>query len=151
MYTTHFDLNSKLFNRKNINKYYHNASFDAACADILDGIRKRCGFILLTGEAGVGKTFILRRCMADGADIRFVPLANPNLDFPDILSYLCTSLNLPVEHLDAEQQNRLFLDTLAAWTPRDQPIALLIDDAAHARVLRQPHPGAGIEAAWIDP
>jgi type II secretory pathway predicted ATPase ExeA len=131
MYTTHFDLNSKLFKQKNINRFYHNVSFDAACADILDGIRKRRGFILLTGEAGVGKTFILRRCMADGADIRFVPLANPNLDFPDILSYLCTSLNLPVEHLDAEQQNRLFLDTLAAWTPRDQPIALLIDDAHH--------------------
>ena len=131
MYTAYFGFNSKPFKPKDSKDYYRNANFDAACADILDGIRERRGFILLTGEAGVGKTLVLRRCMAEADDIRFVRLINANLDFPDILNYLCASLELPVEGLDAEQRKRLLLDTLAQWARRNRATALLVDDAQH--------------------
>lgn len=134
MYTTHFGFESKPFKPKNPKGFYHNANFDDACADILDGIRERRGFILLTGEAGVGKTFTLRRCMAEAEDIRFVLLANANFDLPDVINYLCTNLELPADHLDFAQQQQLLQDALAGYARRNQPVALLVDDAHHLRI-----------------
>ena len=112
MYTAYFGFNSKPFKPKDSKDYYRNANFDGACADILDGIRERRGFILLTGEAGVGKTLVLRRCMQEADDVRFVLLGNANLDFPDILNYLSASLELPTDGLDPDQRPRLLLDAL---------------------------------------
>jgi type II secretory pathway predicted ATPase ExeA len=134
MYTTHFGFESKPFKPKGPKDFYRNANFDAACADILDGIRERHGFILLTGEAGAGKTFTLRRCLAEADDIRFVLLANASLDVPDIINYLCTNLDLPIDHLDFTQQQQLLLDALASYARRNQPVALLVDDAHHLRI-----------------
>ncbi|MEZ5580649.1 MAG: AAA family ATPase [Candidatus Competibacteraceae bacterium] len=134
MYTTYFGFENKPFKPKDSKDYYRNDNFDSACADILSGIREQRGFILLTGEAGFGKTLVLRRCMAEAADIFFILLNNANLDFPDILNYLCISLQLPAEGLNIEQQSRLLLDTVAAHARRNQPVALLIDDAQHLRI-----------------
>ncbi|MDQ5910143.1 MAG: hypothetical protein QG599_2239 [Pseudomonadota bacterium] len=126
---------------KELRRFYRNALFDAACAGILDGIRELRGIILLTGETGVGKTLLLQRCMAEAPDIRFILLTNADLDFPDILNYLCASLELPADHLDAGQRSRLLLEALAACARRNQIVALLIDDAHHLRVgvLRRLH------------
>lgn len=139
MYTTHFGFESKPFKPKDLDGFYHHASFDAACADILDGVREWRGFILLTGEVGLGKTLALHRCMTEADDIRFVLLTNSGLDFPDILNYLCASLGLPAESLDTGQQSQLLLETLATNARRNQITALLIDDAHLLRisVLRQ--------------
>lgn len=121
------------FKTKEGRRLYQNALFDSACADLLDGLRERRGILLLTGEAGVGKTFLLRRCMVEADDIRFILLTNASLDFPDILNYLCASLELPTDHRDAGQQSRLLLDALAASARRNQITTLLIDDAHHLR------------------
>ncbi len=126
---------------KELRHFYRNTLFDAACAGILDGIRERCGMMLLIGETGVGKTLLLHRCMAEAPDIRFILLTNAGLDFPDILNYLCASLELPADHLDAGQRSRLLLEALAACERRNQPVTLLIDDAHQLRVgvLRRLH------------
>ena len=141
MHTSGTESNHPFLKAKESRRLYRNALFDTACAEILDGLRERRGIILLTGEAGVGKTSLLRRCMAEASDIQFILLTNASLDFPDILNYLCASLELPAEHLDAGQQSRLLLDALAACARRNQIIALLIDDAHHLRigVLRRLH------------
>lgn len=131
MYTAYFGFNSKPFKPKDSAHYYRNGNFDAACADILDGIREKRGFILLTGEAGVGKTLVIRRCLAEGTDIRFIQLLNASFDFYDTLNYLCSSLGLAAEGLDADQQKRLLLETLATQARRGQVVALLMDDAQH--------------------
>ena len=133
MHTDEFNFDNKPFKPKNPNGFYRNANVDTAAADILDGIRKGRGYILLTGEAGLGKTLLLRRCMAEAAEIRFILLGNAHLDFPDILSYLCRDLGLEVDDLDFEQQRRLLLAQLAADASRGQAVALLIDDAHHLR------------------
>jgi len=141
MHTTNTGSDHQSFESKELKQFYHNAAFDAACEDILESIRERRGVILFTGEAGVGKTRVLRRCMTQASDIHFVLLTNASLDFPNILNYLCASLELPADHLDAGQQSRLLLDTLAACARRNQVVALLIDDAHHLRldVLRRLH------------
>ena len=63
---------------------------------------------------GFGKTLVLRRCMAEAADIFFILLNNANLDFPDILNYLCISLQFAGRRSGIEQQSNLLLDTVAA-------------------------------------
>ncbi len=72
--------------------------------------------------------------MADADDIRFIPLVNAHLDFPDILNYLCANLELQAADLDVERQSRLLLDALAAQARRNQVAVLLIDDAHHLSV-----------------
>ncbi|HAS51596.1 MAG TPA: hypothetical protein DCS21_07560 [Gammaproteobacteria bacterium] len=119
---------------KELRRFYRNTLFDTACADILEGIQERRGMILLIGETGVGKTLLLQRCMAEAPDIRFVLLTNADLDFPDILNYLCASLELPADHLDTGQRSRLLLEAVAACARRNQAVALLIDNAHHLRV-----------------
>ncbi len=131
MYTTHFGFDRKPFKPKDPKEFYRNTHLDTACADILDGIRERRGFVLLTGEAGVGKTLVLRRCMAEADDIRFILLVDAHLNFSDILNYLYTNLELPVTSLDVERQNRLLLNALATRARRNQAVTLLIDDAQH--------------------
>jgi MSHA biogenesis protein MshM len=134
MYTDDFGFDSKPFNPRDPRGLYHNADFDTACAALLQGIRTRQGVMLLTGEAGLGKTLILRRCMAEADDIRFILLGNANLDFPDILNYLCADLGLRGDEPDAEPRDRLLLNALAAYAGRGQAVALLIDDAHHLRI-----------------
>lgn len=134
MYTTYFGFENKPFKPKDLTDYYRNDNLDSACADILKGARERRGFMVLTGEAGLGKTLLLRRCMAEAKDIFFVLITNAGFDFSDILSYLCASLRLPIDDLDIEQRSRLLADTVAAHARRNQPVTLLIDDAHHLRV-----------------
>ena len=133
MYAAFFGFERKPFKPNDPKDFYRNANFDAACADLLDAIREQRGFALLTGETGVGKTYLLRRCMAEGSDIRFAPIAGAGLDFSGLLKSLCSNLQLPVESLDPGQQLQLLLETLAAPAHRRQIIALIIDDAHYLR------------------
>ncbi len=149
MYTAYFGFDSKPFRSKDPKGFYRNINLDAACADILDGIRERRGLILLTGEAGVGKTSLLHRCVAEADDIRFILLNGADFDFPDILDHLCTNLKLPVTGLDVERQGRLLLEAVAAQVRRHQAIALWIDDAHRLPVEVLPRLQAFVETPAI--
>ncbi len=127
----YFSLDGNRFNPGNPRGFYHHADFDAACAAILRGIRTRQGVMLLTGKAGLGKTWILQNCVAEADDIRFILLGDAYLDFSDILDYLCADLGLCDTGPDAVPRNRLLLDALATYASRGQPVALLVDDAHH--------------------
>lgn len=133
MYAAFFGFERKPFKPKDPKDFYRNANFDTACADLLDAIREQRGFALLTGETGVGKTYLLRRCMAEGSDIRFAPIPGAGLDFPGLLKSLCSKLQLPAEALGTGRQQQLLLETLAAPAQRRPIITLIIDDAHHLR------------------
>ena len=132
MYAAFFGFERKPFKPKDPKNFYHNANFDTACADLLDAIRQQRGFVLLTGEPGVGKTCLLRRCMAEGSDIRFIP-TGAGLDFPGLLKSLCSKLQLSAESLDCARQQQLLLETLATPAYPRQIITLIVDDAHHLR------------------
>jgi type II secretory pathway predicted ATPase ExeA len=90
--------------------------------------------------------------MAEADDIRFILLGNAHLDFPDILNYLCADLGLRGDEPDAEPQDRLLRDALAACAGRGQAVALLIDDAHHLRIgtLRSLWDFAATSAVAVD-
>lgn len=127
----YFGLDGNRFNPGHPRGSYHHADFDTACAAILQGIRTRQGVMLLAGEAGLGKTLVLKHCMAEADDIRFILLGDAYLDFTDILDYLCADLGLSDADPDVVPRNRLLLDALATYASRGQPVALLVDDAHH--------------------
>jgi type II secretory pathway predicted ATPase ExeA len=58
-------------------------------------VRERKGFAALTGEVGTGKTTLLRKLMDDLAGTaRFVYFYNTNLNFDELLTFICEELNL---------------------------------------------------------
>ena len=134
MYTAYFGLDHKPFKSKDPRHFYRNTVLDNTCAALLQAIRQRRGFVLLTGESGVGKTMLLRRCMAEATDIRFVLLAHASLDFPDMLSYLCANLDLPASQMSTAQQSRLVQDVLVTEAASNRVIALVLDDVQGASV-----------------
>lgn len=128
MYNNQVVLGDQPSNLKEPSDYYHNADFDAACAAILDGIRRWRGFMVLSGQAGLGKSLVLRRCMAEAPEVRFAAIHQTKPDWLDILNVLSASLGLTAAESE-DQQSREVRQALADYAERGQTIALLVDDA----------------------
>ena len=64
---------------------YHNPCYDEAIAALSYGIEQRKGFITLIGEAGTGKTTLLKKLLDDlDATTRTVFIFNTNVSFDEI-------------------------------------------------------------------
>ena len=132
MYLTFFGFREKPFNLTPDPKFlYLNASYREALASLRFGINERKGFVSLIGEAGTGKTTLLRRLLAElGPDVRSVLVLNPAVGFDELLAFILTDLG----HVPAPGTRKLqmleilnaeLLDTLA----RGGNVVVLIDEA----------------------
>src|SRR5438445_8182135 len=94
MYLTFFGFREKPFNLTPDPKFlYLNASYREALASLRFGINERKGFVSLIGEAGTGKTTLLRRLLAElGPDVRSVLVLNPAVGFDELLAFILTDL-----------------------------------------------------------
>ncbi len=105
MYADYFGFREKPFNlTPDPRFFYSNPVYQEAYANLLYGVWERKGFIVLTGEAGTGKTTLLRRLM-DSLEphTRFVFFYNTALTFEELLAFACEELGLSVQ----EQEGRL--------------------------------------------
>lgn len=120
---------------------YRNLPLDTASTRIIGALHQYQGMVLLTGEAGVGKSYLLQRCEAEAGEMLFVTLSNPHLDFPDIINYLCAKLDLSTLSSNAEVQIQVLLEALALSALERQIIVLVIDDAhlLHSDVIARLH------------
>lgn len=132
MYLASFGFREKPFNLTPDPKFlYLNASYREALASLHYGIAERKGFVALIGEAGTGKTTLLRRLLSElGPETRSVLVLNPSVGFDDLLGFILTDLGRPpapgtpkLEMLEA--LNAELLDTLA----RGGNVVVLIDEA----------------------
>lgn len=100
MYTSYFGFREEPFNiSPDPRFFYANPGHEEAYASILYGIRQRKGYISLIGEAGTGKTTLLRRIVGDLEKTIRVAFYyyNTTLTFDEFLDFICTSFGLQVQ------------------------------------------------------
>jgi type II secretory pathway predicted ATPase ExeA/LysM repeat protein len=109
---------------------YLNACYREALASLHYGITQRKGFIALIGEAGTGKTTLLKKLMDDlDENTRTVFIFNTNVSFDEMLEYIFHEFELPVHNgkrlYMLQRLNKFLLDELR----EGRNVALLIDEA----------------------
>ncbi len=132
MYRAFFGFREKPFNLTPDPKFlYLNASYREALAALHYGVGERKGFVSLIGEAGTGKTTLLRRLLSEiPRETRSVLVINPAIGFEEMLRFILTDLGRTpapgATKLDMlEVLNAELLDTLA----RGGNVVVLIDEA----------------------
>lgn len=136
MYSSFFGFQDKPFNvTPDPRFYYANRSYREAYASVLYGIQERKGFIVLTGEVGVGKTTLLRRLINNlGSDVHFSFLYNTNLSFDELLEAICEDLGLETGNLDRQEKIKRLNAFLIERLKAGENVAALIDEAQNLRV-----------------
>ena len=132
MYRAFFGLLEQPFNLTPDPKFlYLNTGYREALAAMRYGIFARKGFVSLVGEAGTGKTTLLRCLLAElGPEIRSVLVLNPAVGFEELLRFILADLGRPLApgtpKLELLQAlNAELLETLA----RGGNVVVLIDEA----------------------
>jgi len=131
MYLSFYGLSEKPFGQTPDPRFlYWNDGYRETIASLRYGIEERKGFVTMIGEAGTGKTTLLRKLLDDlGPDVVSVFLFNPNATFEEILEYTLGELGIPApagRKLAMLQRLNEFL--LAAFQEGKNTI-LLIDEA----------------------
>jgi len=135
MYADHFGLRELPFNITPDPRFlYLNDCYQEALAALGYGIDARKGFISLIGDAGTGKTTLLRRVLDTvGPATKTVLLLNPTVGFDEILEHILLELGVPPEGgrklVLLQRLNEFLLEHTAAGGN----VALLIDEAQDLR------------------
>ena len=131
MYAKHFGLAESPFSVTPDPRFsYTNTHYREAFANLRYGIETRKGFIVITGEAGTGKTTLLRRLMRSvEATVHTAFIFNTHLSFTELLRLALSELGVA-----SSAQDRLTLmaqlnDYLIEQLRKDHTVSLLIDEA----------------------
>ena len=129
MYTTHFGLGEVPFNISPDPRFcYATPLHENVYYGLLTHIRDRAGLILLTSEAGIGKTLLLHRLMGEVDDpISFVFFSNPILTFDELLLSICNDLGFEPPQGSASHYLHLLREFLIEQGA--EGVCLLIDEA----------------------
>jgi len=131
MYTEFYQMSERPFNVTPDPKFlYLNARYREAIASLNYGITQRKGFITLIGEAGTGKTTLLKRLLEDlDPKTKTVFIFNTNVTFEEILEYIFAEFDLAVHNgkklYMLQRLNTFLLEELR----NGGNVALLIDEA----------------------
>jgi general secretion pathway protein A len=136
MYNAHFGFREAPFGvTPDPQFYYSNPVYQEAWATLHYGIEARKGFILITGEAGTGKTTLLRKAMhAFGSTIKTAYIPNTLVGYTDLLRLMLTDLGLPVTTDNRSAMIKRLTDYLIEQFEAGNIVALLIDEAQNLRL-----------------
>jgi len=134
MYSRFYGFTTEPFqNTPDLDFLFLSPNHKEALACIEYGIRQRKGFIAVTGEAGVGKTIILRSYLTkvDAQKQKTIYVLNPKLTFDSLLTTILKELSAePVAGCAAQRLNQLH-EVLIAEYRNDHTVVLIIDEAQH--------------------
>jgi general secretion pathway protein A len=135
MYADFFGLREQPFNITPDPRFlFLNDCYQEAVAALTYGIQARKGFIALVGEAGTGKTTLLRHVLDSlEASTRSVLLLNPTVDFDEILEHILIELGVPVEGGGKLVRLQRLNEFLIEHTSAGGNVALMIDEAQDLR------------------
>jgi general secretion pathway protein A len=131
MYYRHFELSGPPFQMTPSTSvlYLGKAHRECLCALEWALLHESCGFMLLVGETGVGKTTLLCTILARQLnDVRLACVTNPRLSFEEIMRVLLKQLGSTISF-----GNRLELieefERIISEQPQGQRTAIIIDEA----------------------
>jgi predicted regulator of Ras-like GTPase activity (Roadblock/LC7/MglB family)/type II secretory pathway predicted ATPase ExeA len=112
----------------------HHSSFEHALNGIVGDIRGLAPVVVVTGEAGTGKTMLVRRAMCNlGQDVIPVLQRDACATFKEFLGSACQNLSLANaqfgEVLRPEDRFQVFWDRLLAQHARGRSLVVFADDA----------------------
>jgi general secretion pathway protein A len=116
-------------------------SHKAALGALVYGIEERQGFVALIGEAGLGKTTILRSYLerVDQSQLRPIYIFNSNVSFSDLLKTLCREFGIEMLEEDiADTVNRLHQALIEVYK-QGRNVALIVDEAQHMPIETLEH------------
>ena len=132
MYSRFYGFTTEPFqNTPDLDFLFLSPNHKEALACIEYGIRQRKGFIAITGEAGVGKTIILRSYLTkvDANKQKTIYILNPRVSFDSLLTTILKELSAePVAGPATQKLNQLH-EVLIAEYRNDHTVVLIIDEA----------------------
>jgi type II secretory pathway predicted ATPase ExeA len=131
MYDKHFGLAELPFSVTPDPRFsYVNSDYREAFATLRYGIETRKGFIVITGEAGTGKTTLLRRLMHSvEATVHTAFIFNTHLSFIELLRLVLNELGVANSARDKQTLMARLNDYLIEQLHKDHIVSLLIDEA----------------------
>ena len=112
--------------------FYCNLCIQETLTTIRYGIEARKGLVVLSGEAGIGKSTLLDKINADlGPNVSCIMASDPRLNFTDILRLILRSLDVPDGSEDETVTLRSCNFHLRARMQSGQIVALIFDNAHH--------------------
>ena len=131
MYCKHFGFSELPFSTTpNPRFVYKNTGADEALGKLRYGIEAKKGFFLLTGEAGTGKTTLLRLLMRSFSDgIAYAYIFNPRLKFSALLRAILKDLGIPAEVSDKESMLERLNVYVLEQHQRGRIVACILDEA----------------------
>jgi general secretion pathway protein A len=131
MYGKHFGLEELPFSVTPDPRFsYSNSLYREAFANLRYGIETRKGFIVITGEAGTGKTTLLRRLMRTvEATVHTAFIFNTHLDFTELLRLVLSDLGVAHSANDRLTLMAQLNDYLIEQLHKDHVVSVLVDEA----------------------
>ena len=104
-----------------------------ALASVYYGVRRRKGFVVLTGEVGTGKTLMIR-CLLDllaRNRVAFAYVFNPSLSATNFLEFVSAEFGLPYANKSKTDVLRQLNQFLISRHQRGLTSTLIIDESQH--------------------
>ncbi len=131
MYEKHFGFVELPFNvSPDPRFFYTNPVYREALVTLHYGIETRKGFVIITGEAGTGKTTLLRMLMHNlDSAIHTAFIFNPRLSFTALLRFILSDLGVASSAKDRLKLTEQLNSHLIEQLKKGHTVALLVDEA----------------------
>jgi general secretion pathway protein A len=131
MYENHFGFTELPFSvSPDPRFFYSNPVYREALVTLHYGIEARKGFVIITGEAGTGKTTLLRMLMHDlDSAIHTAFVFNPRLTFTALLRFILSDLGVTSSAKDRLKLTEQLNSHLIEQLKKGHTVALLVDEA----------------------
>ena len=125
-------LRSKIFNTTETDLFFINTAYFYAYLQLFEGIRDHSGLLVLTSEAGVGKTLLLHKLENESSEkIKLAICHSTNLDFNDLIEITNDQLGIFNDEIELSEKIKALKEYLKQCATQKTDVALLIDDAHH--------------------